>query len=114
MAENSRKAEQDFWLAQIQDVKMDLVRLHAQVAINTESLEGLARLNEQLATLSKDVHDYITNHDEWCAGLSKAVGGAAAVLSRFERYVGGSPDGIPNPMAAEGVWADDSRDADVR
>lgn len=96
-----------FWLAQIQDVKVDLTRL-----------------DEMVTSLSEDVHHYIAQHDEWCSGyiakhdawcseLSKAVRGAAVVLSEFERYVPvvSPPDGA-TPKVAEGAWIEPS-DADV-
>lgn len=56
-------------------------------------MERLDRIVHRVEALDEKVDQYITNHDDWCAGLSVAVRGAAEVLQRIERYGGFIPDG---------------------
>ena len=84
----------EFWLEQIAQVQGDL---HTR----------LDRLDERLEILAKDVEHYIAHHDQWCAGFSKAVAGAAAVLSSFERYAGTATVTFDEDVCAEESEPDD-------
>lgn len=71
----------------------------AQAEMVVKRLDTIAR---RVEALDEKVEHYITSHDEWCAGLSQAVRGAAEVLTRIERYAGSSPDVVLDDVDVPG------------